>query len=308
MKKNLIEITDWLSSVVGTTTFNLESLREEASNRKYFRVLTDNSSYVLVDNSDNKAQAANFLYASKLLKNSSVNVPETFAFSEDLRFMLLQDLGDNTLDLGSQIKEDEILKMALKQLGLIYFCDQDILKSSSRESLLMQTKAFIEFCNEQGCSAEQIKEVELLREELVDALLSQQFLPMHNDFERRNLMLYQDEIFVIDFQDLNVGPIGIDLASILFEHNFDYSEELIEEVLAEHIKNSGLQTHTHELMEQIMVALSHRSMRVVGTFNRYFKEGKLLNRKQDLHKFLSRISKGLRYLKKPQNEIIEKMI
>ena len=308
MNKNLKEITDWLSSVIGTQSFNLEPLREEASNRKYFRIKTDKKSFVLVDNSENTEQAANFLYSSKLLINSSINVPEIYAFSEDLRFMLMQDLGEHTLDAATQVNDKEILVKALEQLSLIYFCDQDILKSCTKDSLLKQTEAFTEFCSEQGCNANEIKELELLRKELVENLLNQQFMPVHNDFERRNLMLFEDQLFVIDFQDLNVGPIGIDLASLLFEHDRDYPEELLEEVLNLHIINTGLQIEVDEIMNHIMSALSHRSMRIVGTFNRYFKDGKLLNRKRDIEKFLSRIYLGLNYLKKPQIKIIEKIL
>ena len=308
MNKNLKEITDWLSSVIGTQSFNLEPLREEASNRKYFRIKTDKKSFVLVDNSENTEQAANFLYSSKLLINSSINVPEIYAFSEDLRFMLMQDLGEHTLDAATQVNDKEILVKALEQLSLIYFCDQDILKSCTKDSLLKQTEAFTEFCSEQGCNANEIQELELLRKELVENLLNQQFMPVHNDFERRNLMLFEDQLFVIDFQDLNVGPIGIDLASLLFEHDRDYPEELLEEVLNLHIINTGLQIEVDEIMNHIMSALSHRSMRIVGTFNRYFKDGKLLNRKRDIEKFLSRIYLGLNYLKKPQIKIIEKML
>ena len=308
MNKNLKEITDWLSSVIGTQSFNLEPLREEASNRKYFRIKTDKKSFVLVDNSENTEQAANFLYSSKLLINSSINVPEIYAFSEDLRFMLMQDLGEHTLDTATQVNDKEILVKALEQLSLIYFCDQDILKSCTKDSLLKQTEAFTEFCSEQGCNANEIQELELLRKELVENLLNQQFMPVHNDFERRNLMLFEDQLFVIDFQDLNVGPIGIDLASLLFEHDRDYPEELLEEVLNLHIINTGLQIEVDEIMNHIMSALSHRSMRIVGTFNRYFKDGKLLNRKRDIEKFLSRIYLGLNYLKKPQIKIIEKIL
>ena len=308
MNKDLKEISDWLSSVIGTQNFNLEPLREEASTRKYFRIKADERTFVLVDNSENKEQAANFLYSSKLLMNSSVNVPETYAFSEDLRFMLLQDLGDDTLDASDKVDDKEILTKALEQLSLIYFCEQDILKSCTKTSLLEQTEAFNEFCCERGCDQSQIKDISSLREELVEELLNQQFIPVHNDFERRNLIMCENEIFVIDFQDLNVGPIGIDLASLLYEHDIDYSDDLIKDVLNSHIVNSGLQIEIDEIMRHIMVALSHRSMRVVGTFNRYFKDGKLLNRKNDLEKFLSRICLGLSYLKKPQLKIIEKIL
>ena len=37
------------------------------------------------------------------------------------------------------------------------------------------------------------------------------------------------------------------------------------------------------------MALAHRSMRIVGTFINYFKDGKLLNRKDDIGLFLKRL-------------------
>ena len=133
------EITVWLSKTIGDNSFNIEELRQEASDRKYYRIKANNTSYVLSDNFDRTNLSANFLYASKILKNSSVNVPEVLAFSEDLRFVLLQDLGNETLDITNKYKDKRILEMALEQLSMIYFSDQDVLKSVTKESLLLQT-------------------------------------------------------------------------------------------------------------------------------------------------------------------------
>ena len=58
----------------------------------------------------------------------------------------------------------------------------------------------------------------------------------------------------------------------------------------------------------IMHALAHRSMRIVGAFNKYFKEGKLLNRKSDLDKFLKRIYLALSTLKKDEAKILKKLL
>ena len=100
MRADQKEITNWLSKTIGNSSFNIKELRQEASDRKYYRIKAENISYVLTDNFDKTDQSANFLYASKILKNSSVNVPEVLAFSEDLRFVLLQDLGDESLDIN----------------------------------------------------------------------------------------------------------------------------------------------------------------------------------------------------------------
>ena len=308
MRADQKEITNWLSKTIGNNSFNIEELRQEASDRKYYRIKADNVSYVLTDNFDKTDQSANFLYASKILKNSSVNVPEVLAFSEDLRFLLLQDLGDKSLDTDNEFKDEKILEMALEQLSKIYFSDQDVLRSATKESLLIQTNSFIDFCKENKLSNDELKALENLRNNLVQNLLNQQFIPTHNDFERRNLMMFEENLFVIDFQDLNMGPIGIDLASIMYEHSYEYPKVLIDDLLEKHLKNNGLKASSEELKNMIMHALAHRSMRIVGAFNKYFKEGKLLNRKSDLDKFLKRIYLALSTLKKDEAKIVKKLL
>ena len=308
MRADQKEITIWLSKTIGNNSFNIEELRQEASDRKYYRIKADNFSYVLADNFDKTDQSANFLYASKILKNSSVNVPEVLAFSEDLRFLLLQDLGDKSLDTDDEYKDKKILEMALEQLSKIYFSDQDVLRSATKESLLLQTNSFIDFCKENKLSNDELKALENLRNNLVQNLLNQQFIPTHNDFERRNLMIFEENLFVIDFQDLNMGPIGIDLASIMYEHSYEYPKVLIDDLLEKHLKNNGLKASSEELKNMIMHALAHRSMRIVGAFNKYFKEGKLLNRKSDLDKFLKRIYLALSTLKKDEAKIVKKLL
>ena len=308
MRADQKEITNWLSKTIGDSSFNIKELRQEASDRKYYRIKAKNISYVLTDNFDKTDQSANFLYASKILKNSSVNVPEVLAFSEDLRFVLLQDLGDESLDINDEYKDEKVLEMALEQLSKIYFSDQDVLKSVTKESLLLQTNSFMDFCREKKCSNDEIKSLENLRNELVHNLLNQQFIPSHNDFERRNLMMFEEKLFVIDFQDLNMGPLGIDLASIMYEHSYEYPKALIDNLLEKHLKDNGLNASSAELKDMIMYALAHRSMRIVGTFNKYFKEGKLLNRKLDLDKFLKRIHLALSTLKKKEAKIVKKLL
>ena len=308
MRADQKEITNWLSKTIGNNSFNIEELRQEASDRKYYRIKADNVSYVLADNFDKTDQSANFLYASKILKNSSVNVPEVLAFSEDLRFLLLQDLGEKSLDTDNEFKDEKILEMALEQLSKIYFSDQDVLRSATKESLLIQTNSFIDFCKENKLSNDELKALENLRNNLVQNLLNQQFIPTHNDFERRNLMMFEENLFVIDFQDLNMGPIGIDLASIMYEHSYEYPKILIDDLLEKHLKNNGLKSSSEELKNMIMHALAHRSMRIVGAFNKYFKEGKLLNRKSDLDKFLKRIYLALSTLKKDEAKIVKKLL
>jgi len=307
LKKYLEVAANWVKSTTGIDQYTISPLRQEASSRSYYRIEANNKSYILAihskdDSNKNSAASgsspASFLYAAKLLANNSVRVPEIYAFSEDLSFMLQEDLGDITLDSHKDLDNRFILEQALDQLTLIYSVDQDVLKAFSYDDLFKQTSNFLTIFQDRniGIKKSEIIAINLLRKKLVDQIMEQPFLPTHNDFERRNFLYFQKQIYIIDFQDLNVGPIGMDLASLLYEHDFDYPKDLIYELLLKHCERNAFgygAKHADILIKQV---LSHRSMRCVALLNDYNKQGKLLNRKKDIDKFIERIHLGLNSL------------
>ncbi len=320
MKKDLEEASIWIRSTVGSDKYSILPLRQEASSRSYYRIITDELSYILAVQSKKAAEKnsaasgsspAKFLYAAKLLANNSVRVPEIYAFSEDLQFMLQEDLGDITLDIHKEIENRFILEEALEQLSLIYSVDQDVLKAFSYNDLFHQTSNFLDIYEDRNISIDEneVNVIHALRKKLVEQIMEQPFLPTHNDFERRNFLFHKKQIYIIDFQDLNVGPIGMDLASLLYEHDFDYPKDLIYELLQKHCEKNALgfdANHADMLIKQV---LTHRSMRCVALLNDYNKQGKLLNRKDDIEKFIKRIHLGLNTLGyTDEMQIIEKLL
>ena len=304
MKKDLEAAANWIKSTTGSDKYTISPLRQEASSRSYYRIITDDQSYILAIQSKDAPEKnsaasgsspAKFLYAAKLLGNNSVRVPEIYAFSEDLRFMLQEDLGDISLDSHKELDNRLVLEQALDQLALIYSVDQDVLKAFSYDDLFEQTSNFLTIYEDRNVSLNknEISAIHALRKKLVELIMEQPFLPTHNDFERRNFIYFKEQIHIIDFQDLNVGPMGMDLASLLYEHDFDYPKDLIDELLQKHCERNALgfdAKHADILIKQV---LTHRSMRCVALLNDYNKQGKLLNRKNDIDKFIKRIHLGL---------------
>ncbi len=304
MKKDLEEAANWIKSTTGSDEYTISPLRQEASSRSYYRIITNDQSYILAIQSKevpeenfaaSGSSAAKFLYAAKLLENNSVRVPEIYAFSEDLRFMLQEDLGNVTLDTHKKLDNKVVLEQALDQLTLIYSVDQDVLKAFSYDDLFKQTSNFLDIFKDRNIilNKDEITLINSLRKKLVELIMNQPFLPTHNDFERRNFIYFKEQIYIIDFQDLNVGPMGMDLASLLYEHDFDYPKDLIDELLKKHCERNALgfdAKHADTLIKQV---LTHRSMRCVALLNDYNKQGKLLNRKNDIDKFIKRIHLGL---------------
>ena len=320
MKKDLEEAANWIKSTTGSDEYTISPLRQEASSRSYYRITTNDQSYILAIQSKEAPEqnfaasgssAAKFLYAAKLLENNSVRVPEIYAFSEDLRFMLQEDLGDITLDTHKKLDNKIVLEQALDQLALIYSVDQDVLKAFSYDDLFKQTSNFLDIFKDRNIilSKDEITLINTLRKKLVELIMSQPFLPTHNDFERRNFIYFKEQIYIIDFQDLNVGPIGMDLASLLYEHDFDYPEDLINELLQKHCERNGLGLNAKDADILTKQVLTHRSMRCVALLNDFNKQGKLLNRKDDIDKFIKRIHLGLSSLKfTDEIHIIEKLL
>ena len=320
MKKDLEEAANWIKSTTGSDKYSVSPLRQEASTRSYYRIITDERNYILAIQSQETPEknlaasgssSANFLYAAKLLGNNSVRVPEIYAFSENLRFMLQEDLGDITLDIHKELNDKFILEEALDQLTLIYSVDQDVLKAFSYDDLYEQTNNFLDIYSDRNIALNQNENeiMHALRKKLVQKIMEQPFLPTHNDFERRNFIYFKEHIYIIDFQDLNVGPFGMDLASLLYEHDFDYPKDLINKLLKKHCERNALGfdvKHADILIKQV---LTHRSMRCVALLNDFNKQGKLLNRKDDINKFIKRIHLGLESLEfEEEKQIIEKLL
>ena len=320
MKKDLEEAANWIKNTTGSDEYTISPLRQEASSRSYYRIITNDQSYILAIQSKEAPEenfaasgssAAKFLYAAKLLENNSVRVPEIYAFSEDLHFMLQEDLGDVTLDTHKKLDNKIVLEQALDQLSLIYSVDQDVLKAFSYDDLFKQTSNFLNIFKDRNItlSKDEIALINALRKKLVELIMNQPFLPTHNDFERRNFIYFKQQIYIIDFQDLNVGPMGMDLASLLYEHDFDYPEDLINELLQKHCERNGLGFDAKQADILTKQVLTHRSMRCVALLNDFNKQGKLLNRKDDIDKFIKRIHLGLSSLKFiDEIHVIEKLL
>ena len=304
MKKDLKEAISWLEKILGNHSFQISPLRQEASERSYFRITLKNDSYVLMNNFGSKENAANFIKIQKILKDEKVNVPDIFGFSDELDYLLLEDLGDITLDEYDELSEEDFLNIASVELEKIRSIPNfSIEENISPEIHHSQTEEFLNFFYDKkiDISSEEKLLIEELRNSISAKLAEQAIVPTHFDYERRNMIFYNDKIHIIDFQDLKSGPISMDAASLILEHKFNYSEELVTR-FSKRLIGDDLQT-------EIYVALAHRSMRIIGTFNRYFKEGKLLNRQKDINLFVDRLLLALRYLnEKDTLKVVEKLI
>ena len=84
----------WLIDYFQETKFQVKPASEDASFRSYYRITTQNKTYVLMDAPPQHEDCRPFVSVSKLFGANGINVPELYAIDFEHGFLLLEDFGD----------------------------------------------------------------------------------------------------------------------------------------------------------------------------------------------------------------------
>ena len=103
-----------------------------------------------------------------------------------------------------------------------------------------------------------------MMEEIHAGLDSRAHFLVHRDFHVRNLMVHGDRLITLDFQDARKGAATYDLASILFDGYWDWSEEA-REVMVSGVREE-LGWSEALLWEELNLSAIQRNFKALGTF------------------------------------------
>ncbi|PYR53881.1 MAG: hypothetical protein DMF91_27700 [Acidobacteria bacterium] len=87
----------------------------------------------------------------------------------------------------------------------------------------------------------------------------------HRDYHSRNLMLHQDSLYIIDFQDARMGPDTYDLVSLLRDSYVDIKDAAVDELIAYFLALKGVQDD-QEFRRRFDVMALQRNLKALGTF------------------------------------------
>jgi N-acetylmuramate 1-kinase len=234
-------------------SIKIEKLFGQASYRQYFRATCDvrRETYIIMQmpsgfsapaeeitkETVDKPKELPFINVNTYLKKCALPVPTILAFDEDKGLILLEDLGEATLEA--------LYKKAGPEFGQVYY------KNAIDLLIALQTKTN----EDKNCVAyHRCFDLDLLNHEFKHFLdygvedrldkkldeatketflktcnaLSQTIAQMpqgftHRDFQSRNLMFKNFDFFLIDFQDALVGPILYDLVALLRDSYVTFS-------------------------------------------------------------------------------------
>jgi aminoglycoside/choline kinase family phosphotransferase len=91
---------------------------------------------------------------------------------------------------------------------------------------------------------------------------------LHRDFQCRNIMVKQGQVFFIDFQAARLGPLGYDLASLLIDPYAALPEQLQEELLEQYLiaLSTLIPYDRQQFREEYLLLAIQRNLQILGAF------------------------------------------
>lgn len=157
------------------------------------------------------------------------------------KILIMEYLGNKHLYDISDRKE-ELLPMYKQALDKLYrfqktgkenIAELKLLKNFGLEDFLWETSYFEEYVLNKYCS---LKHDNILwnaeMQQLADICNSTpKNTLMHRDFQSKNILLHNNNLFFIDLQNIKIGTIYYDLVSLIFDpyknFDWDFSQELL---------------------------------------------------------------------------------
>ena len=258
------------------------ALSGDASTRRYFRLRGNAGSLVLAAYPQPfDADSGRFLVIRELFAGYGLRVPAIL--DEDLArgILLLQDLGDRTLqhvlEAPGEGERAVLYRNAIASVvrlqreaacgPLSAVCFQvafDIEKLSWE--LHYFVKHFVEGLRGCELSVEDRATLSEAIHRLCDEIASWPRVLCHRDFHSRNLMLHEKTLFWIDFQDARMGPATYDLVSLLRDSYVELAEEFVAE-RAEDFRQQALPGEARDVFARRFELTSvQRNLKALGTF------------------------------------------
>ncbi|MEA2117113.1 aminoglycoside phosphotransferase family protein [Halovibrio sp. HP20-50] len=214
-------LTTWAAQQNGLSKadISLSSAVGDASFRRYFRLtLPSGITQMVMDAPPEQENSQPFVTIAKRWHSAGLPVPKVHAANLAEGFLLLDDLGNTPLQ---HLFSDNATTRAYHAQALTLIAElqnranPDSLPAYDAALLGRELDLFPEWCLSAWLRLPPPASWQAVREQLIEQALEQPVVTVHRDFDAMNLMVHDQRLFMIDFQDAVAGPLSYDLISLL---------------------------------------------------------------------------------------------
>ena len=236
------QFENWISGLAvrhGLLLTTLRAASADASFRRYLRIDTaagapgSTGSLIIMDAPPDKENSAPFVKVAALMRAAGLRVPDILDWDATHGFMLLSDLGMQTMMQLIDPKAPPPLDLYLEATDILVQWQlasrPDVLANYDHALLSREMELYPQWyvAQHRGLRLDTVQ-----RKTLDDAFaciirntVSWPSVYVHRDFLPRNLMASSQGLGVLDFQDAVYGPITYDIASLMRDAFLSWDEE-----------------------------------------------------------------------------------
>lgn len=276
------------------THVGFSPLQGDASTRQYYRLsveyqegTSEPQTLILMQLEASHVRGeTDFIRVLKFLQGIHLPVPELFHFDAERGLLLLQDCGDITLETRLRSADTATLKnWYLKAVHLLadmqieatqainadcpaYHLKFDVEKLMWEMDFMLEH--FIEGIQQNKLKTAARKEMRKQLTALCTVLAGQPPCFTHRDYHSRNLMVHNNGLVLLDFQDARMGPSQYDLASLLRDSYLPLPDALVWELVDAFIQKKqereSRAIDREEFVRVFDLMSIQRNLKAIGTF------------------------------------------
>ncbi|MBX9873022.1 MAG: phosphotransferase [Burkholderiaceae bacterium] len=236
----------WLDGLSAAQQLQPQTLRPasaDASFRRYFRIDAAGTTRIIMDAPPDKENCRPFVQVADLMARAGLHVPQVLDWDETQGFMLLSDLGSQTMmQVIDRNDAAANLPLYLRAVDALVAWQQasrpDVLPPYDTPLLRRELELFPEWylARHRGVPVEgKLREtLDRMFDLIIERNLAWPAVYVHRDFMPRNLMIPGDgaetRLGVLDFQDAVHGPITYDIASLMRDAFLTWEEDFVLDV------------------------------------------------------------------------------
>jgi N-acetylmuramate 1-kinase len=260
--------------------FDIHAIEKGGSDRKYYRIrFGADASLILVKYRVDRGENARFVAIANFLSGIGINAPLIYFHDEEEGSIWLQDLGDEDLwhhRADSWDVRGELYRRTLDEALILHKTDPEVRLPPNGppefDAALFRWEQEYGFQNcFQLCfriEESRIREIADRTEftSLTEQLAAYPRVLIHRDFQSQNILICDEQAYLIDFQGMRPGLGAYDLASLLYDPYVTFSSAEREQLIDYYLEGHGHSGSRDEFIDLFLRCALQRLLQALGAY------------------------------------------
>jgi N-acetylmuramate 1-kinase len=260
--------------------FDIHAIEKGGSDRKYYRIrFGADASLILVKYRVDRGENARFVAIANFLSGIGINAPLIYFHDEEQGSIWLQDLGDEDLwhhRADSWDVRGELYRRTLDEALILHKTDPEVRLPPNGppefDAALFRWEQEYGFQNcfqlcfqiEESRIREMADRTEFTS--LTEQLAAYPRMLIHRDFQSQNILICDEQAYLIDFQGMRPGLGAYDLASLLYDPYVTLSSAEREQLIDYYLEGYGRGGSRDEFIDLFLRCALQRLLQALGAY------------------------------------------